>query len=119
MAERKPAPDMPLRGLTQADGRLRAVQSFRRMRRQLLDDVGGSDDVPATRLAVIGVLAQATAMVREEFAAILADPSRDPARFVALGNLVLGASRTLGMRRIPKDAPTLRDYMEEQKNAQT
>lgn len=104
---------LPLRGLTQADGRLRAVQSFRRMRKELLSDVG--DDVPATRLAVIDVLAQAVAIAREEFAALATDPTRDPARFAALGNLVLGASRTLGLKRTPKDVPNLREYLEAQK----
>ena len=117
MTDRKPPamPDLPLRGLTQADGRSRAVQSFRRMRKQLLADAGG--DVPATRLAVIDVLAQATAIAREEFAALVVDPSRDPSRFAQLGNLVLGASRTLGMKRIPKDVPNLRDYLEQKGDA--
>lgn len=106
---------LPLRGLTTADGRLRPVQSYRRMRKELLADTGG--DVPATRLAVIDVLAQAVAIAREEFAALLADPTRDPARLVALGNLVLGASRTLGLKRVPKNVPSLGEYLEQKNDA--
>lgn len=111
-------PDLPLRSLTQADGRLRPVQSFRRMRRQLIADMGGAANVPAARLAVLDVLAQATALAREEFGALLVDPARDPARFVGLGNLILGASRTLGLKRIPMDAvPTLHEYLEQKPDA--
>ena len=112
MSNRKLA-DLPLRGLTQADGRLREVQSYRRLRRQLLADMGGAEDIPATRLAVVETLAMAAAIQRAEFIAIIDDPSRDPSRFAALGNLVLGASRTLGMKRVPKDVPTLREYLEQ------
>lgn len=110
MSNRKLA-DLPLRGLTQADGRLREVQSYRRLRRQLLADMGGAEDIPATRLAVVETLAMAAAIQRAEFIAIIDDPSRDPSRFAALGNLVLGAARTLGMKRIPKDVPNLREYL--------
>jgi hypothetical protein len=110
LSNRKHA-DLPFRGLTQADGRLREVQSYRRLRRSLLSDMGGAEDIPATRLAVIETLAMAAAVQRAEFIAIIEDPTRDPSRFAALGNLVLGASRTLGLKRIPKDVPSLAQYL--------
>ena len=102
-------PDIPLRSVANADGRRRPVQDYRRMRRQLLADLGGAD-VPATKLAVIEMLAQASAIARAEFAALVADPTRDPGRFSGIGNLVLGASRTLGLKRQAKDV-SLADYL--------
>ena len=104
-------PDLSLRGLLQADGRRREVQTYRRLRRQLIEDSGGPGCVTAARLAVIETLAQAAAIQRAEFAAYVADPTRDTARFTALGNLVIGSARQLGLQRIVKDVPTLREYL--------
>jgi hypothetical protein len=106
-------PDLPLRGLTQADGRLRAVQGFRRMRRALIEDSGGPERVSAARLAVIDVLAQAAAIAREEFAAYVTNPGHDPARFTSLANAVIGGARQLGLERVAKDVPNLREYLEQ------
>jgi hypothetical protein len=104
-------PDIPFRQVQNADGRRREVRLYRALRRQLLSDMGGAEDIPATRLAVVETLAMAAAIQRAEFIAIIDDPSRDPSRFAALGNLVLGAARTLGMKRIPKDVPSLAQYL--------
>ena len=103
-------PDLPLRSLSQADGRRREVQVYRRLRRQLIADSGGAGNVTAARLAVIDTLAQAAAIQREEFARYVADPTHDPGRFIGLSNVVTGSARTLDLKRIPRDV-NLREYL--------
>ena len=102
---------MPLRGLANADGRRRPVQNYRRLRRQLIEDAGGAERVSAARLAVIDVLAQASAIAREEFAAYVTNPGHDPARFTSLANAVIGGARQLGLDRVACDV-TLADVLE-------
>lgn len=88
-----------LRSLTQGDGRRRESQAYRTLRRELIADSGGPGEVSAARLAVIDTLSAAVAICRSEFTRYLAMPDHDPSRFASLGNLVLGAARTLGMKR--------------------
>lgn len=52
------------------------------------------------RMAVIEVLPQVLRVVSFEFANLAGSSTADPARFSSLGNLVLGASRSLGLKRI-------------------
>jgi hypothetical protein len=107
----KRLPDLALRSVPNADGRRRPVQTYRRLRRQLIADQGGGDSISAAGLVAVETLAQAAALQREEFARYVADLSHDPARFIGLSNLLLGAVRTLGLKRVPRDVTTLRDII--------
>jgi hypothetical protein len=60
---------------------------------------------------VIDVLAQASAIAREEFASYVTNPGHDPARFTSLANAVIGGARQLGLDRIAATV-SLHEYMQ-------
>jgi hypothetical protein len=98
--------------LPRVDGRTRFVMTVRRTRNAVTQALGGPDAVTPQQVIAIRMLAEAEALRQTLFAQAANGEAFSVGDYAALATQGQRALKLLGMRRIAKDVPSLRDYIE-------
>lgn len=107
MSKTAPAPGP----LARVDGRTRLVRVVRRTRADVTQALGGSDAITPQQAIAIRMLAEAEALRQAIFAEAANGCPINVGDYAALATQGQRALKLLGMRRIAKDVPTLREYL--------
>ena len=98
--------------LARVDGRTRLVRVVRRTRADVTHALGGSDAITPQQAIAIRMLAEAEALRQAIFAEAANGYPINVGDYAALATQGQRALKLLGMRRIAKDVPSLREYIE-------
>jgi len=98
--------------LTPIDGRTRLARVVRHVRREVTLALGGPDAISPQQRLLIQQVAESEALRRAVFAIAASGEPISIADYTNLAATTQRALRTLGIRRVPKDAlPTLHEYL--------
>lgn len=105
--------------LRQMDGRLSLVKALKALRRDIINDCGGHEELSKMRLILINRLVYGTAIletIEAEFSEQGTISKEQISKWVQMCNTVQGLLSKLGLDRAVKQVTNLQDYIDSKHN---
>jgi hypothetical protein len=99
--------------LQRLDGRTRLAQAVNQRYQDLTADLGGNENLSYQKRSICKQVVWMEAIIEQQHAALSRGEEIDQGKLTQATNSLIGLFKTVGLERVAREVPTLKDYIQD------